>query len=88
MADPAALGGALRAFLCDELRLADAEIGDDTELFSAGRIDSADLVRLATFLERATGLRIPDDDINVDHFDSVAKILEYVAAREAGAGGS
>jgi len=88
MAEPGALGDALRAFLRDELRVPEAEIGDDTELFSAGRIDSADLVRLATWVERTTGLRIPDDDINVDHFDSVAKILEYVEARRASEGGS
>ncbi len=87
MADPAALAEGLRRFLLDELRLPEGELADDTELFSAGRIDSADLVRLATWVERETGLRIPDDDINVDHFDSIAKIVDYVAARGDGSPG-
>ena len=43
-----------------------------TELFDGGRIDSMGLVQLATFIERRTGIEIPDRDINADHFEDIA----------------
>jgi acyl carrier protein len=73
-----ALERSILAFLRDELQVADEAITRDTELVSEGLIDSTDLVRLATHLERTLDLEIPDEDISVDNFDSVAMILDYV----------
>lgn len=65
-------------FLREELRVREERIVRDTELVSAGLIDSTDLVRLAAYLERTLDLVIPDEDIGPDCFDSVAMILDYV----------
>ena len=65
------------SFLSQELRIRET-IERDSELVSTGILDSADLVRLATHLERTLDLEIPDHEINADNFDSVAMILEYV----------
>jgi acyl carrier protein len=65
------------SFLRQELRIWET-VERDTELVSTGLVDSADLVRLATQLERTLDLSIPDHEINADNFDSVATILEYV----------
>jgi acyl carrier protein len=65
------------SFLRQELRIWET-VDRDTELVSTGVVDSADLVRLATHLERILDLSIPDHEINADNFDSVAMILEYV----------
>ncbi|MCP4036667.1 MAG: acyl carrier protein, partial [bacterium] len=46
-----------------------------------GIIDSADLVRFATFLERSFGFEVPDQDLNAEHFDTVAMSVEYVQAK-------
>jgi acyl carrier protein len=56
-------------------------LGRDDELVSSGLVDSGNLVRLATQIERITGLRIPDRDIDADHFDSIAMIVAYIEAR-------
>jgi acyl carrier protein len=64
-------------FLSQELGIRET-VERDTELVSTGLVDSADLVRLATHLERTLDLSIPDHEINADNFDSVAMILEYV----------
>lgn len=64
-------------FLSQELGIRET-VERDTELVSTGLVDSADLVRLATHLERTLDLGIPDHEINADNFDSVAMILEYV----------
>jgi acyl carrier protein len=44
-------------------------------------LDSADVVRLATHVERSLDISIPDRDITPEHFDSIARILDYVDAR-------
>ncbi len=82
--DTSSLERELRLFLCDELGL-DAEMLDSREgLLSTGMIDSADLVRLATFVEGWGEIEVPDRDISASHFDSIAKIIAYVKARCGG----
>ena len=74
-----ALEREIRAFL--ERKLGISEIDRDEELVSSGLVDSGNLVRLATQIERVTGLRIPDRDIDADHFDSLAMIVDYVVSK-------
>ena len=44
-------------------------------------LDSVGLVRLAAFVETQLGVEIPDRDVTVEHFDSLAAIEAYVARR-------
>ena len=81
--DPEALEARVRAFLSKQLNLRDAPIERDTELVTTGLLDSMDVVRLVAHLERTLGIMIPDGDIDVDHFDSIAKISSYLEARLA-----
>ena len=69
------------AWLRDEIGIPESALGRDAPLVSSGLLDSASLVRLATHLERTFGLRIPDRDIDVDHFDTLAMIAGYVSRR-------
>ena len=69
------------AYLKNDLRLDTDAIDANTELISSGNIDSADLVRFATFLERSFDLEVPDEDISADHFDTVAMSVQYVLAK-------
>jgi acyl carrier protein len=71
------LESSILSFLRQELRIWE-NVERDTELVSTGIVDSAGLVQLATHLERTLDLSIPDHEINVDNFDSIAMILEYV----------
>lgn len=69
----------IRAFL--EEKLGVSGIGDDDELLSSGLVDSGNLVRLATHIERLAGITIPDRDIDADHFDSVSMLVDYVVSK-------
>jgi acyl carrier protein len=69
----------IRSYL--EKRLGLAAVGRDQELVSSGLLDSGNLVRLATHVERVAGISIPDRDIDAEHFDSIAMIVEYAASR-------
>jgi acyl carrier protein len=79
--DPEALEARIRAFLQEKLEMENSQLARDSELVTTGLIDSMDLVRLATHIERMLGITIPDQDINLDHFDSIAKIVAYVGAK-------
>jgi acyl carrier protein len=79
-----ALAERIRAFLEQELGIDRAEVTHDAELVTTGLVDSAGMVRLAALLEEETGLVIPDRDINVENFDSLAKIEAYLR-RKSGA---
>ena len=69
------------AYLKNDLRIDTDAITTSTALISTGNIDSADLVRFATFLERNFDFEVPDQDISADHFDTVAMSVEYVLAK-------
>jgi acyl carrier protein len=77
--DAEALEREIRSYL--EKKLGLSGVGRDQELVSSGLLDSGNLVRLATHVERVAGVSIPDRDIDADHFDSIAMILTYVASR-------
>jgi acyl carrier protein len=67
------------AFLGGDLRIAGIDV--ESRLVSTGVLDSSDLVRLASFLERSFEIEIPDQDVSADRFDTVAMAIEYVLAR-------
>lgn len=75
---------ALRTYLEDHARVDLSEIGDETELFSSGRVDSFQMVDLLVFLEKETGARLGPEDISVENFDTIQRILDFAAAKEAG----
>ena len=74
-----ALEREIRGFLEEKLGISD--IDRNEELISSGLVDSGNLVRLATRIERVAGIAIPDRDIDVDHFDSLAMIDDYVVSK-------
>lgn len=55
----------------------------DTDLFEAGVLDSLAFVELLAGLEREFDLRTSIDDLEIDHFRSLAEIESFVAARLA-----
>jgi len=71
----------VRRFLHDEFEVDESDLGPDTPLVTTGLLDSAGLVRLAALIEAATGIVIPDRDINADNFDTLARIAAYLARR-------
>jgi methoxymalonate biosynthesis acyl carrier protein len=54
---------------------------EDTDLFETGVLDSLSFVTLLTHLEEDFGLAVSLDDLEFDNFRSIARIAEFVAAR-------
>jgi acyl carrier protein len=55
---------------------------DDESLFDSGTLDSFALPDLITALEQEFGISIPDSDMNPRKFETVARIGEYLDARQ------
>jgi len=76
--DAHALEARLLDFLRSELDVDLPDLDADTALVTTGLVDSVGMVRMATFVERELGVRIPDREITVEHFDTVRRVLAYV----------
>jgi len=75
----------LLSYFADNLRVDTRQIEDDTALFSSGMVDSFAIVELVMWLEQFTGQPMGPEDIDLDHLDTVARIMRYVAEKRGGA---
>ncbi len=66
----------IQANLLDET--AKMPIGENEPLIDRGIIDSMGLMKIMLFIEEKTGIRIPDDDVLPDNFQSVSSIERMV----------
>jgi acyl carrier protein len=64
----------LATFIQDTLAsgVRDLHIDDETRLIERGLIDSIGLMELVQFIEGETGVRVPDDEVHPDNFQTVA----------------
>ena len=57
-------------------------VGADTPLFGGGLVNSLGILELIAWTERAAGCRIPDLQIRMDNFRTVARIAEVFVGAE------
>jgi acyl carrier protein len=53
-------------------------IDENDPLIDRGIVDSMGLLQIMTFIEERTGVRIPDDDVLPENFQTVATIEQLV----------
>jgi acyl carrier protein len=53
----------------------------DADLLSAGIVDSLGILRLVAFIEERFGVKVPDEDVVFENFQSLQAMANYVAAR-------
>jgi len=56
----------------------------DTDLVATARLDSVGMVELLLQLEKRFGVRVEMQDLEIDHFRSLAAIAAFIAARRGG----
>ena len=54
------------------------EVDDEDNLFDHVTLDSMGVLEVTQFIEEQTGLRIPDRELKVDNFQSIASIEDMV----------
>lgn len=67
----------LSTFLRDELNISEP-IDGTTELFSSGLLDSVSMVTLIGFIEEKGGVTIRPNDVTLENFDCISRIVDYV----------
>jgi len=74
----------IREFILDIARSKGInEVADDQSLMESGIIDSLAIFRLVSFLEDNFRVRISDDEIVIENFQSINDIDSFVAAKLA-----
>jgi methoxymalonate biosynthesis acyl carrier protein len=56
----------------------------ETDLLETGRLDSVGLVELLVRLEQRFGVRVELENLEIDHFRSVAAIATFILAQSNG----
>lgn len=75
---------AIRSLLTDTGLLArDVEVDDSQSLIGAGALDSLRLIDVVATLEQRFGIKVADDDLTPENFDSILSLSTYVSARLA-----
>ena len=77
--ETSAVRNAVVTFIQEELNHGrDEALGDDADLIASGVLDSLNLLRLVSFLEKKFKLKVEDEDLAPQNFRSLNAISEYV----------
>jgi len=70
---------ALIEYIKEEImRNRNAKLDADTDLLSAGILDSLGILQLVAFIEEKFGVKIPDEDVVFENFQSVNALVSYL----------
>lgn len=72
----------IRQFVLEDLarRKGINDFSDDELLIQNGIVDSLGIFRLVSFFEEKFRLRIPDEEINADNFQTINTMAQYVVS--------
>ncbi len=70
----------IRRFIIDNFLFGKDEgmIEDNGSFLEKGLIDSTGILELVAFVEEKFGIRVPDEDLVPDNFDSVSNLAGYI----------
>lgn len=55
-----------------------ADLPDDEDLLSAGILDSLGILQLVAFIEEKFGIKVPDEDVVFENFQSIDSLTRYL----------
>jgi acyl carrier protein len=71
----------IRSYVLEETFAEDGQINNQTLIFKEGYFDSMGFVRLVSYLENEFGIKISDDDLVEQNFESINAISNFVSNR-------
>lgn len=60
----------------------DTKIGIDEDLLTSGLLDSLSIMKLIQFIENTFDVKIPPEDMTIEHFISVEAMEEYIKTNQ------
>ena len=77
----AAITDKIRTYVLDETFADGEKIRNDSMVFQEGYFDSMGFVRLVSFLEQEFGMKISDEDLVEQNFESIDAISNFVSGK-------
>jgi acyl carrier protein len=76
----------LREFIVETFLFGEGgdELADDDSLLERGIIDSTGVLEVTAFLEEDFGVKVSDDELVPDNFDSISKLAAFVGRKRQG----
>ncbi len=71
----------IQDLICEIGRSQGMDIQEDTELLISGVLDSLDVIRIASAIEKSLNLEVPPVDITIENFESINAIYRYIVSR-------
>ena len=74
----------IRAIIENNLKIfdSDVEFSDDDHIFRKGFVDSLFAVKLLAYLEQEFNIKIGNQDLNIENFHSVNKIMSFIKSKQ------
>jgi acyl carrier protein len=72
---------ALTTFIDDEVSTGFEPVRPDTDLVMTGLVDSLGVVMIVEWLEEQLAIEIDPSDVVIEHFVSVAAMIDYLRSR-------
>jgi acyl carrier protein len=60
-------------------------LNEDLDLLTAGVIDSLGILRMVAFMEERFGVKVPDEDVVFENFQSIRMMAQYLAQQKSAA---
>ena len=73
----------VRQFLRGELGKDESSVGPDDSLLESGTIDSMGVLQLVAFLENTYAVKVDDEDLMPENFDTISAIAAFIERRRA-----
>ena len=68
---------AIKEYVVGEL-LSGKDVGDEDDLLLSGLVDSLGVMRLVNHLEQQYSIKIPPEDVTIEHFMNIEAISLYI----------
>jgi acyl carrier protein len=68
---------AIKEYVVGEL-LSGKDVGDEDDLLLSGLVDSLGVMRLVNHLEQQYSIKIPPEDVTIEHFMNIEAISLYL----------
>jgi acyl carrier protein len=73
----------IRAYIAKEILFSDKYgHSDEASFLDEGIVDSMNVLQIVMFIEKQFGIRVEDEEVVPDNFDSVTKLAAYVRGKE------
>lgn len=80
MTNPTQIEQPIRDFIASNLLFSETGFGyaDDTSFLQEGIVDSLGVTELVEFVQKTYGIKVEQQEVTRDHFDSVARLSAFV----------